>query len=298
MMLSFFRYHKTLIFLVVLGVLFSGCNKYKKKIADQSHEISKLEDENDLLKKQKGEVEANNAALSAEKGSLENQNTELEDEKAKLQEEIKKCKKQIAKLEDKLKNLDIGKEELSKELKNKKNLLLELRKREAKAQKRLATMKRMLTQFKNLIKAGKLNVKIKRGKMVLELPSAVLFESGKAGLSKDGQETLKEVAKVLTKIKNREFQVAGHTDTVPIKSAKYKSNWELSTERAVTVVQFLQDNNINPKFLSAAGYSQYQPEATNKTDEGKALNRRIEITLMPDLDELPDLSDLEKELKK
>jgi chemotaxis protein MotB len=156
----------------------------------------------------------------------------------------------------------------------------------------------MLAKFKSLIKAGKLNVKIRRGKLVLELPSAVLFESGKADLSKDGAATLKEVAKVLSKIRRREFQVAGHTDTVPIKSANYESNWELSTARALTVVKFLQDNRVKPDLLSAAGYSQYQPAATNTTEKGKAQNRRIEIVLMPNLDELPDLSDLEKELSQ
>ena len=280
----------------VLGV--SGCAKYKKKIADQSHQISQLEDENSQLKEENGEMATSNESLSSDKSSLEAENGDLKSAKEALEAELAACKEKIATLEGELKNLDINKEELSKELKSKLKALRELRRREAKARKRLATMKSMLSKFKKLIKAGKLNVKIKRGKMVLELPSAILFESGKAELSEEGQVTLKEVAAVLVEIRNREFQVAGHTDNVPIKSSNYKSNWELSTARAVTVVQFLQDNEVKPKFLSAAGYSQYQPDASNKTDEGKAKNRRIEITLMPDLDELPDLSDLEKELRK
>ena len=298
MPLSFMRTYKLSIFVAALGLIVTGCAKYKKQIADQSSQIAKLEDENAALKKQKSDAETSNAALSAEKSDLETKNSDLETEKERLEKELAECRAQISELETKLKTLDIKEGELSNELKAKKKALQELRLREAKAKKRLATLKDMLTKFKKLIKAGKLNVKIKRGKMVLELPSAILFESGKANLSEDGKTTLKEVATVLATIRNREFQVAGHTDNVPIKSSAYKSNWALSTARAVTVVEFLQENDVKPKFLSAAGYSEYQPEASNKTEEGKAQNRRIEITLMPDLDELPDVSDLEKELKK
>jgi chemotaxis protein MotB len=155
----------------------------------------------------------------------------------------------------------------------------------------------MLGKFQAMIESGKLKVKIKNGKMVLELPSAILFPSGKARLSEEGEMTLQEVAAVLATISDREFQVAGHTDNVPLgKGHKFKSNWELSTARAVAVVSFLQEMGVKPTSLSAAGYSEYQPATSNDTDEGKAQNRRIEITLMPNLDELPDLSDLEKEL--
>ncbi len=154
----------------------------------------------------------------------------------------------------------------------------------------------MLEKFKALIEGGKLKVKIKGGKMMLELPSAILFESGKADLSEMGKATLSEVAAVLVDIPDREFQVAGHTDNVPIKSNKFPSNWELSTARAVEVVKFLQAMGVQPTSLSAAGYAEYKPSVGNDTEDGKAQNRRIEIILMPNLDELPDLSSLESEL--
>ena len=283
--------------LIIVASL-AGCAKYKQKIADQSTRIAKLESENDLLREEKGHAESNVGTLQTEKGGLIAQNEDLQKEVDRLGTELAGAKDKIKALESELKSLDIGKEELSKELADKKRILRELKKKEAQAKKRLATIKNMLKKFKKLIEAGKLEVKIKRGKMVLALPSAILFESGKAALSEEGRITLEEVGKVLAKIKGREFQVAGHTDNVPIKSSNYKSNWELSTARAVNVVQFLQDSGVRPKFLSAAGYSQYQPDSSNSSDEGRALNRRIEITLMPDLNELPDLSDLEKELKK
>ncbi len=178
----------------------------------------------------------------------------------------------------------------------KQKLIEEMKKKQEQATKRLATLKDMLAKFKALIEGGKLKVKIKNGKMMLELPSAILFESGQADLSEEGQKTLAEVAAVLSTIGDREFQVAGHTDDVPIKGKKFPSNWELSSARAVAVVKFLQEHGVSPENLSAAGYSEYQPTASNDSEDGKAQNRRIEITLMPNLDELPDLTELEKEI--
>ena len=204
----------------------------------------------------------------------------LEAAKAGLEATLEKLNEQIKALEEDLANLNLGKEQLTSKLKNKEKLLRELLKKEAAAKKRLATFKKILSQFKSLIKSGKLNVKIRRGKMVLELPSAILFESGKADLSDDGKKTLQEVAGVLVKIRKREFQVSGHTDNVPIKSSRFPSNWELSTARATTVLHFLQEKaNIPGERLSAVGFGEYHPISSNSTANGRAQNRRIQIEI-------------------
>jgi len=126
----------------------------------------------------------------------------------------------------------------------------------------------------------------------VELSENILFDSGKDELKKEGQEALTQVAGVLSSIANRDFQIAGHTDNIPIKSAKFPSNWELSTARAVEVTRFLADKGVDPSRLSAAGYADTQPVASNSDGDGRRQNRRIEIVLMPNLDELPDLSSL------
>jgi chemotaxis protein MotB len=95
-----------------------------------------------------------------------------------------------------------------------------------------------------------------------------------------------QVARVLATIPGRAFQVAGHTDNVPIDSARFPSNWELSTARAVEVVKLLVSQGVGPKTLSAAGYGEFDPVASNDAPDGRAKNRRIEITLQPNLDEL------------
>jgi len=164
----------------------------------------------------------------------------------------------------------------------------------AKAKARIEMFKNMLAKFKALVEAGKLKIKIVNNKMVVELASAILFPSGKDKLSPEGEEAITEVAGVLATIEDRVFQVAGHTDNIPINNAKFKSNWELSSARAVAVVEHLIANGMKPENVSAAGYAETQPVAGNLSEEGRAQNRRIEITLQPNLDELPDLSSLEK----
>ncbi len=275
-----------------------GCTQYKQKIASQDSEIQKLQAENQKLKDEKGDAEAKLAALDIEKKACDDGSQSLQAKIDELQNQITGSSAKIDELEAQLDALGTGKDKLAKNLADKEAMLKELQKEKMQAKKRLEILKNMLGKFQKLIQSGKLNVKIRNGKMVLELPSAILFESGKADLSEEGKKTLEEVAGVLAQIKNREFQVAGHTDTDPIKSSGFGSNWELSAARAVSVVMYLEKNKVNPKTLSAAGYSEFQPTASNKSDQGKQSNRRIEITLMPNLDELPDLSDLEKELKK
>ncbi len=165
------------------------------------------------------------------------------------------------------------------------------------AKKRIETFRKMLERFKKLMESGKLKIKIVNNKMLVEMASAILFDSGKAKLSDEGMEALTEVAQILATIKDRNFQVAGHTDNIPIKNRKFKSNWDLSSARAVAVVKHLIANGVAAENVSAAGYAETQPAASNDTEEGRAQNRRIEIVLQPNLDELPDLSSLENMVK-
>lgn len=168
--------------------------------------------------------------------------------------------------------------------------LLELRKQREAAEKRLAAFKELTEKFQKLVDTGKLKVTFRRGQMVLELPSGVLFASGRARLSKGGKVALQEILDVLAGFKDRRFMVAGHTDNIPIKSRKFKSNWQLSTARAVSVVSYMTEKaSFNPENLAAAGYGEFSPVASNESEEGRQQNRRIEIILVPDLSELPNL---------
>lgn len=170
--------------------------------------------------------------------------------------------------------------------------LAEAAAREARAAKRLEEYRSMLKQLKSMIDAGKLNVRVVRNKMVVELPEAVLFASGSAKLKEEGVRVLAEVGPVLASLGERQFQVGGHTDNKPIRTKRFPSNWELSGARGIEVTKLLIEYGVPATRISAAAYADTQPVASNDTPEGRALNRRIEIALQPSLDELPDLSDI------
>jgi chemotaxis protein MotB len=217
----------------------------------------------------------------------------LEQKDKEAQDKLKVLELQNAQMTDQLRRMGMNVEDQKRSMEEMNKLVLELKAKERQAQQRLATFRSMLERFNKMIASGKLKVQIVRGRMVVELSENILFDSGRADLKADGQAALTEVAGVLASIADRDFQIAGHTDNVPIKSGgKYPSNWHLSTARAVTVSLFLASHGVPEVRLSAAGYADTQPAAGNDTPEGRAQNRRIEIVLMPNLDELPDLSQL------
>ena len=155
---------------------------------------------------------------------------------------------------------------------------------EAEVRERNQIYEEVLGRFRSLIDAGRLSVSIVRGRMVINLPQDILFPSGSATLAGEGRSTLSEIASVLSEFGDRTFQVEGHTDDDPISTAQFPSNWELSAARALSVVKLLVQEGVNPELVSGAAYGEFQPVATNETRDGKRLNRRIEIVMLPNLD--------------
>ena len=120
----------------------------------------------------------------------------------------------------------------------------------------------------------------------LVLTEAVLFDSGKADLRGRAKDVLKSIAEELKKLPN-EVQVEGHTDNVPIATKSFQDNWDLSTAIATSIVRILaKDYDVDPNRIIASGRGQFHPVKTNDTAEGRAGNRRTEIILSPDLNEL------------
>jgi len=175
---------------------------------------------------------------------------------------------------------------LASNLEAAKTRLEELRRAQAAAERRTEQMRLLVERFRKMADAGKLQVVIRKGRMVLQLPNDVLFDSGRATVMPAGQATLHDVAAILRTIPDRQFQVAGHTDNQPISSANYPSNWYLSASRAIKVVEILIANGVSPQVLSACGYGEFDPVTPNTSDAQKARNRRIEIVIQPNVDEL------------
>jgi chemotaxis protein MotB len=115
----------------------------------------------------------------------------------------------------------------------------------------------------------------------IRIPSEVLFASGEAGLTPAGQAVIDRLLPAFNRLPDYTVVVEGHTDNVPIQTARFPSNWELSAARASSVVRHLEARGLNPTRLRATGYADTRPLAPNDTPQGRALNRRVEITLEP-----------------
>lgn len=115
--------------------------------------------------------------------------------------------------------------------------------------------------------------------VVIRLQDDVLFETGRADLRPDALPIIARVAALLRDLQGYNVRVEGHTDDRPIATPEFPSNWELSVARALSVVRALIADGINPRELSAAGYGEYHPIASNATSEGRARNRRVEIVI-------------------
>lgn len=122
----------------------------------------------------------------------------------------------------------------------------------------------------------------KRG-LVITFVAEVLFDSGKSVLRKEALPILDKMISVIKEeVPNRNIGIEGHTDNQPIKYSNWKSNWELSTARATTVLHYLEDTGIDPRKLQATGYGEYRPVAPNDTKENRQRNRRVEVVILPE----------------
>jgi chemotaxis protein MotB len=143
----------------------------------------------------------------------------------------------------------------------------------------------LATGLKSEIAAGEIKITQLQGKLTVNLVDRILFDSGKAEIKDDGRKVLDKVGGILNTVGDKNIRIEGHTDNKPIVGdllSKYPSNWELSTARATAVARYLQDKDkVDPSRLVAAGYGEFRPVAPNDTAESRALNRRIEIVLVP-----------------
>jgi chemotaxis protein MotB len=287
--------------LILMSMLFAGgCvtqGTFDKKVAElqqvtADHDKAAAERES-ALKTRVAELEKQSADLDVQLKATLSERDRLQkslDDTTALAGELKL---RLEKLGQNVDKLTSEKGVLARTLDDAKARLEELRKQKLAAEERAATFRKLMEKLRSMIDAGQLKVVIRDGRMLIALDSDVLFDSGKTNLKPVGEAALAKVAQVLVGITDRKYQVAGHTDDVPIHSAKFPSNWELSTARAVEVVRFLIANGMKPQQVSAAGFGEFDPVAANDSAEHRAQNRRIEIVLEPNLSDLPSLDNLQ-----
>lgn len=222
----------------------------------------------------------------------------LQKDTGKVSTDLKACTDQLGAATLKSTQLEKSANDAGKTLTATQEELTQLRAQKAEADKRMAAVEDIRKQFAKMIDTGQLSVTARRGQLVLSLPSEVLFTTGSADLSKQGEYAVVEVAAVLKKLPDRRFLVIGHTDNQDFVKPKDapagaacapQDNWQLSTARALTVTRVLVTAGMKAENLVPSGVGANDPVADNGKEAGRAKNRRIEIALLPALEELPPL---------
>ncbi len=284
--------NQNLLYFIAPVVLFSSCATIYKCGEPQPEKfrankrITAVVEERDSLCTTLASEQAESARLAA---SL---NAEQQ-AKASLQGEYDMLKSESSKTADQLSSELQNK---SRELNEKEKMLAEREKSLRELQAVIARQDSITNRLNTILRdallgfqADELSVEVKNGKVYVYMSDKLLFKSGSASVESKGKEAIETLASVLQKNPDIDILIEGHTDNVPIKTANYKDNWDLSADRAIAIVRLLEAKNIDQKKLTAAGRGEFQPRASNETTEGKALNRRTEIILSPKLDELMEL---------
>ena len=161
-------------------------------------------------------------------------------------------------------------------------LLSEKQRKQEELKRKEAEFRDLREQLQKELEAQEITITTLKGQLTVNLMDKILFASGKAEIKEDGKRVLDKIANAfLNRYPDREIRVEGHTDNVPF-NGSVLNNWDLSTQRAISAVRYLQTRaGVDPARLAAVGYAYYRPIDTNKTAKGRARNRRIEIIVMP-----------------
>lgn len=258
----------------------------KKKFIEATNAISALQQdslrfENNLSILRKSLQESNQ-----QYADLKKQLSDIASAKSLKEQELDKARQLLSNTEQQLSSTQ-------EQLSSKALTIEEQQKRLEALQKLIDQQRSVVENLRNTInkalgqyKAEDLDVFVKDGKVYVSLQEKLLFKSGSAVVGKEGQEALGKIAQVLNTDPKIQIVVEGHTDSIPIRRT-FEDNWALSTARAVSIVRILtKDYQVDPARVVASGHSYFDPRDTNATPEGRALNRRTEIILSPNLDEL------------
>ncbi|MDE6115018.1 hypothetical protein E4T81_07125 [Barnesiella sp. WM24] len=259
------------------GMMMTGCVSNKKYQKLQSDYLATRES---LIK-----CDANGENLQQQLDAARKNNEELRAGLAELKGTLDKSMDQNAQG-----NVNIAK--LVDEINASNKYIKELVDAKSKSDSLNIALTNKLTRSLSTDELKDVDVKVLKGVVYISLADNMLFKTGSYEISSRAMETLSKIAKIIKDYSNYDVLVEGNTDNVPINRTNIRNNWDLSTLRASSVVQVLQnDFGINPKRLSAAGRGEYNPIADNDSEVGRQRNRRTEIIITPKLDEFLDLID-------
>ncbi|MFC2101058.1 OmpA family protein, partial [Bacteroidota bacterium] len=244
--------------------------QYKSDLKNANKRIDNLNIKISKLNKDLDEMGAIKDELFAKKQALLKQIEEISDQALS-----QKQKMDVA-MKSKLSEL----EKREKAIQELENLMNE---KDQAMRSLLGNIEKALKQYAS----DELSINMVDGKVYVAMSDKLLFKSGSANVEPAGKEALSLLAGVLSKNPDLSIIIEGHTDNVPISTSRFTDNWDLSVIRATSVVRILvNDYNLNPIQVTASGKGEYYPKADNETPEGRAINRRTEIIIAPNLDEV------------
>ncbi|HMR78387.1 MAG TPA: OmpA family protein [Polyangiaceae bacterium] len=230
-----------------------------------------------------------------ENESLRNQLSAQRQAHKKCEADYADALHEVEDLKRKFKERGISLDNLSASLEQQRKALEEYRRRAEQLDQIRKRFDLLRSKLQKLTQLG-LKVEVRDNRMLIQLPGDVLFDSGRDKLKKEGEDILKQVAEVIradADLNKREFQVAGHTEAKPLQGGTFKDNWGLSAMRARSVLIFLTGTGgLDAKNWSAAGYADTDPVASNDTDEDRQKNRRVELVVLPNVEEMLNLNSL------
>ncbi|MBE2289910.1 MAG: OmpA family protein [Chitinophagaceae bacterium] len=291
---------KALIIFAGVGLMTTtntSCIVSKKKYDAETARAEKEKAEKNALAKQLSEQQDVNKKLSAANAEMKNNIAALNDRINRLKDSIATLEATAKELNNKINVLRDEKENTKRQLKSTNDQIAAQRQRLEQLQALLdqqqeaaEALRRKIAEALKGFSSSELTVKMKNGKVYISMQESLLFPSGSAVVNPKGKDALSKVAGVLNTSSDININIEGHTDSIPIHTAKFADNWELSTARATSIAHVLIDEyRVTPAKLVASGRSEYDPIAPNSTPEGRGQNRRTEIILEPRLDELMKL---------
>ena len=268
--------------MAVAGVLFASCAS-KKELANCQTENKSL---TESLQAAKEDLAGKNARIAS-----------LEEQIAAQQRALSETKKAYTALQSSLdKSLtnasqnNISIEKLVDQINESNQYIRHLVEVKSKSDSLNLVLQNNLTRSLSKEELKEVDVQVLKGVVYISLADNMLYKSGSYEINDRAAETLSKIAKIIKDYKDYDVLIEGNTDNVPIKRENIRNNWDLSTLRASSVVQALQNSyGVDPKRLTAGGRGEYNPIADNDTEVGKQRNRRTQIIITPKLDEFMEL---------
>lgn len=268
---------------------FFQSKKFKEAVAQRDSLCERTADLESILSTTEKDLADTKDKLAAEKKTVEGLQNDLASSKKAYDQLKLSSGAQVAGLSSDLAAKQAELDEKERLLQNREERLKML---EEIVKKQDELMNALSNRVKDALMgfdADELSVEMRDGKVYVSMSDKLLFKSGSDAVEPKGVEALKKIGDVMKKNLDINMAIEGHTDSIPIKTNRFKDNWDLSVARATSVVRIITDNGVDPKRLTASGKGEFSPKADNSTKEGRATNRRTELVLSPKLNELMQL---------